>query len=123
MRDRVDLHDEGPDSERDSDLPPYISLREVTPEHEYFHSRLKALDGPLPSRPVPVRKKLTLPDPKVFGDLLAGSGKQEAATTMGFTRLLRNLEIGRASCRERVCQDVSISVVGVSLKKKQQHHT
>src|SRR3546814_16877913 len=27
-------------------------------------------------------------------------------------------EIGRASCRERVCQSVSISVVAVSLKKK-----
>src|SRR3546814_11614206 len=27
-------------------------------------------------------------------------------------------EIGRASCRERVCQYVSISVVAVSLKKK-----
>src|SRR3546814_21090704 len=30
------------------------------------------------------------------------------------------LEIGRASCRERVCQYVSISVVAVSLKKKYQ---
>src|SRR3546814_11832312 len=28
-------------------------------------------------------------------------------------------EIGRASCRERVCQYVSISVVPVALKKKQ----
>src|SRR3546814_17012614 len=28
------------------------------------------------------------------------------------------IEIGRASCRERVCQDGSISVVAVSLKKK-----
>src|SRR3546814_18692458 len=28
-------------------------------------------------------------------------------------------KIGRASCRERVCQDVSISVVAVLLKKKQ----
>src|SRR3546814_12916332 len=28
-------------------------------------------------------------------------------------------QIGRASCRERVCQYVSISVVVVSLKKKQ----
>src|SRR3546814_11567402 len=28
------------------------------------------------------------------------------------------LEIGRASCRERVCQYVLISVVAVSLKKK-----
>src|SRR3546814_17797348 len=27
-------------------------------------------------------------------------------------------EIGRASCRERVCQSVSISVVAVTLKKK-----
>src|SRR3546814_14771086 len=27
-------------------------------------------------------------------------------------------EIGRASCRERVCQDVEISVVAVSLKQK-----
>src|SRR3546814_15678878 len=32
-------------------------------------------------------------------------------------RALRQ-EIGRASCRERVCQYVSISVVAVSLKKK-----
>src|SRR3546814_20877980 len=31
------------------------------------------------------------------------------------------VEIGRASCRERVCQYVSISVVAVSLKKK--NHT
>src|SRR3546814_21075053 len=29
------------------------------------------------------------------------------------------LKIGRASCRERVCQYVSISVVAVSLKKKE----
>src|SRR3546814_10996724 len=29
-------------------------------------------------------------------------------------------EIGRASCRERVCQYVVFSVVAVSLKKKQQ---
>src|SRR3546814_12842333 len=29
-----------------------------------------------------------------------------------------NAEIGRASCRERVCQYVSISVVAVALKKK-----
>src|SRR3546814_18112587 len=29
-------------------------------------------------------------------------------------------EIGRASCRERVCQYVSLSVVAVSLKQKKQ---
>src|SRR3546814_16195423 len=31
-------------------------------------------------------------------------------------------KIGRASCRERECQYVSISVVAVSLKKKQKNH-
>src|SRR3546814_9373083 len=33
-----------------------------------------------------------------------------------------NVEIGRASCRARVCQYVSISVVAVSLKKKCKHY-
>src|SRR3546814_14254658 len=32
-------------------------------------------------------------------------------------------EIGRASCRERVCQYVSISVVAVTLKKQQKQTT
>src|SRR3546814_17824848 len=32
-------------------------------------------------------------------------------------------EIGRASCRERVCQYVSISVVAVSIKKKSNNKT
>src|SRR3546814_13523387 len=36
-----------------------------------------------------------------------------------YLKALINFEIGRASCRERVCQYVSISVVAVSLKKKQ----
>src|SRR3546814_16782364 len=36
----------------------------------------------------------------------------------GSNEIQRNIEIGRASCRERVCQYVSISVVAVSLKKK-----
>src|SRR3546814_14723799 len=33
----------------------------------------------------------------------------------------RQLQIGRASCRERVCQYVKISVVAVSFKKKKEH--
>src|SRR3546814_16291331 len=36
------------------------------------------------------------------------------------TRARGCAEIGRASCRERVCQYVSISVVAVSLKNKKQ---
>src|SRR3546814_11624201 len=38
-------------------------------------------------------------------------------TETGVHRLVR--KIGRASCRERVCQYVEISVVAVYLKKKQ----
>src|SRR3546814_12189249 len=37
--------------------------------------------------------------------------------------VLRIIQIGRASCRERVCQYVLISVVAVSLKKKNYYHT
>src|SRR3546814_19362079 len=40
------------------------------------------------------------------------------AFTEGSRALALWTEIGRASCRERVCQYVSISVVSVSLKKK-----
>src|SRR3546814_11342317 len=39
-------------------------------------------------------------------------------TAFGRVDLLDAEEIGRASCRERVCQYVSISVVAVSLKNK-----
>src|SRR3546814_11296936 len=49
----------------------------------------------------------------VFLSLVTGIGLG------GFTRPLTLLEIGRASCRERGCQYVEISVVAVSLKKKQ----
>src|SRR3546814_20368713 len=35
----------------------------------------------------------------------------------------RPSQIGRESCRARVCQDVQISVVAVSLKKKNERHT
>src|SRR3546814_14802404 len=38
--------------------------------------------------------------------------------TLAADKLPGGREIGRASCRERVCQYVSISVVPVSLKKK-----
>ena len=92
LRERLYLHDEVPEEAlADGAEPPYISLRPGTPEHEYLHSRLKVLDGSLPSRPVPLRRPLELPDDGAFAELLAGSGSQSVSTTMGFTRLLRNL--------------------------------
>src|SRR3546814_14321150 len=49
-------------------------------------------------------------------DMQLSSRNMEA---LGVRRLhLTYRKIGRASCRERVCQYVSISVVAVSLKKK-----
>src|SRR3546814_11132013 len=58
-----------------------------------------------------------------FGDAfhLVGDGAELFVEGDAF-QLLR-VEIGRASCRERVCQYVSISVVAVSLKNKIQSHS
>src|SRR3546814_16466499 len=58
---------------------------------------------------------------EVAGDL--AQPRQEAGRVLQALEVLPGgeegiLEIGRASCRERVCQYVSISVVAVSLKKK-----
>src|SRR3546814_12963435 len=50
--------------------------------------------------------------------------RHSADAIIAFVRQQGLAEIGRASCRERVCQSVSISVGAVSLKKKkhQQQH-
>src|SRR3546814_14461501 len=50
----------------------------------------------------------------------SGSSRSRASTSSPRANAARR-EIGRASCRERVCQYVSISVVTVSLKKKRKH--
>src|SRR3546814_15951425 len=52
----------------------------------------------------------------IQGDIDAGLTDFETAS---FDHVVMTQEIGRASCRERVCQYVSISVFAVSLKKKQ----
>src|SRR3546814_17974071 len=55
-----------------------------------------------------------------FPDLQRGRPRQDELAWL-FTKvgLRPEAKIGRASCRERVCQYVSISVVAVSLKQKQ----
>src|SRR3546814_11423729 len=62
-------------------------------------------------------------DPKeVFGDVEEKTAEPKLVTLV--QKLIDALQapwdpaIGRASCRARVCQDVSISVVDVSLKKE-----
>src|SRR3546814_11152718 len=52
--------------------------------------------------------------------LLASTDHLRYSTTQGTNALVerKGPKIGRASCRERVCQYVEIAVVAVSLKKK-----
>src|SRR3546814_11125723 len=64
------------------------------------------------------------------GILISEGDRSQAIWTLrgglDWSRVVLQMEIGRASCRERVCQYVSISVVAVSFKKKgkeQQNNT
>ncbi|MGH9028221.1 MAG: pyruvate dehydrogenase (acetyl-transferring), homodimeric type, partial [Acidimicrobiales bacterium] len=90
LRDRLYLEDEVPDEALEAEVPPYYRPPEGSPAHEYLEARRKVLAGPLPARVVRANPG-ELPDPRVFADLLGGSGSQAASTTMAFTRLLRNL--------------------------------
>ena len=98
LRDRLYLQEEIPDEALDAEHPPYYRPPEGSPAHEYLLARRKVLAGPLPSRLVRPNPSAP-PGPKVFADLLSGSGKQAASTTMAFARLLRSLvrdpEVGK----------------------------
>jgi pyruvate dehydrogenase E1 component len=92
LRERLHLQEEVPDASLADDRdPPYITLSEDSEARQYMMQRRQALDGSLPKRVVRIKRKLELPSKAAFDELLAGSGKQAASTTTGFTRLLRNL--------------------------------
>lgn len=91
LRDRLHLEESITDEMLDADLPPYFRPGEGSPITEYLKARRRALDGPLPSREVKIRRPISLPKPSAFDELLSGSGAQAASTTTAFTRLLRNL--------------------------------
>jgi len=100
FRDRLYLQEEIPDEALAEDRePPYFRPAPDSPEARYLTERRQALDGPLPSRVVRVRRPLALPSAEPFHEFDAGSGKQAVSTTTAFTRLLRNLcrdgEFGR----------------------------
>jgi pyruvate dehydrogenase E1 component len=88
FRDRLYL--EIPDSALEAELPPYYHPGEKSDEIQYMQERRAALGGYLPKRVVRARP-LTLPEDKVYEELLKGSGKQTIATTMAFVRLLKDL--------------------------------
>jgi pyruvate dehydrogenase E1 component len=91
LRERLSLQDEIPDSLLSGDEPPYYRPPEDSVEYQYMMERRRALGGPLPKRVTTAKKPLQLPDESVFTEFTQGSGEQAVSTTMGFTRLLRNL--------------------------------
>ena len=91
LRDRLYMHDEIPDDAFDGDLPPYFRPAEDSIEYQYMMERRRALGGSIPKRRTSPRKPLPLPAAGAFAELEKGSGNNAVSTTMGFTRLLRNL--------------------------------
>ncbi|MGH9270475.1 MAG: pyruvate dehydrogenase (acetyl-transferring), homodimeric type, partial [Ilumatobacteraceae bacterium] len=91
LRDRLYLHDEIPEDSIHADDPPYFVPAPDSIEYQYMMERRQALGGSLPKRSTRAKKPLQLPGDAPFKELRGGSGEQAVSTTMGFTRLLRNL--------------------------------
>jgi len=96
MRDRLYLHDEIPESALDGDDTPYFRPAKDSIEYQYMMERRKALGGSVPKRTIRYKSPVALPDDSAFAELRKGSGEQSVSTTMGFTRLLRNLARDKA---------------------------
>jgi pyruvate dehydrogenase E1 component len=90
FRDRLFLQDEIPDEALESPLPPYYRPDPDSPAAKYMAERRRQLGGALPRR-INHPNTVEPPAAATFADLLSGSGKQSASTTMAFSRLLRNL--------------------------------
>ncbi len=91
LRDTLHLHNEISDEALEADDAPYYRPPVDSPEFQYLKERQAALAGPVPSRTTATRVPIELPGPAPFEEVAAGSGDQEASTTMAFTRLLRGL--------------------------------
>jgi pyruvate dehydrogenase E1 component len=96
LRDTLHLEEEIPDSALLADEPPYYRPPHDSVEYQYMMERRRTLGGSVPRRSTAVRKPITLPDPQAFAEFDNGSGEQAVSTTMGFTRLLRNLARDKA---------------------------
>ena len=91
LRDRLHLNEEISDTALEADEPPYYRPPEDSVEYQYMIERRRALGGSMPRRSTVARKILTLPSDDAFKEFENGSSAQSVSTTMGFTRLLRNL--------------------------------
>ncbi|MFZ9891702.1 MAG: pyruvate dehydrogenase (acetyl-transferring), homodimeric type, partial [Ilumatobacteraceae bacterium] len=91
LRDRLHLNEEISDADLEAEDPPYYRPPVDSVEYQYMIERRRALGGAMPRRTTTVRKAISLPSDEVFKEFETGSGDQSVSTTMGFTRLLRNL--------------------------------
>jgi len=91
LRDRLDLQDEISDDDLESGEPPYLRFAEDSPEYRYLMDRRASLNGPVPTRTLPIRTPMELPEDEAFVEFDDGSGDVEVSTTGAFTRLLRSL--------------------------------
>ncbi len=91
MRTRLHLEEEIPDAALEAQDPPYFRPATDSVEYQYMMERRLALGGSLPRRVVRTRRPILLPFNNAFEEFDAGSDGQAVSTTMGFTRLLRNL--------------------------------
>ncbi len=85
---RIPISDE--ELEKDLYNPPYYHPGPDAPEIKYMLERRAELGGFLPARKN-TQPEIELPDQKVYKSLKKGSGKQMAATTMTFVRLMKDL--------------------------------
>ncbi|MFD1214720.1 pyruvate dehydrogenase (acetyl-transferring), homodimeric type, partial [Arthrobacter sp. GCM10027362] len=85
---RIPISDE--QLEADPYRPPYYHPGPDAPEIRYLLERRAALGGSVPERRTR-HTPLHLPDEKAYEVAKRGSGKQQAATTMAFVRLLKDL--------------------------------
>ncbi|MFM8521798.1 MAG: pyruvate dehydrogenase (acetyl-transferring), homodimeric type, partial [Acidimicrobiaceae bacterium] len=91
LRDRLHLNEEISDADLEAEDPPYYRPPVDSVEYQYMIERRRALGGAMPRRTTTVRKAISLPSDDAFKEFETGSGDQSVSTTMGFTRLLRNL--------------------------------
>ncbi|GAB6859530.1 pyruvate dehydrogenase (acetyl-transferring), homodimeric type [Microbacterium xylanilyticum] len=77
--------------EADPYQPPYYHPGQDAPEIRYMQERRRALGGYLPERRPNASGEIALPDAKAYEVAARGSGKQQAATTMAFVRVLKDL--------------------------------
>ena len=85
---RIPISDE--ELEKDLYGAPYYHPGEDSEEIKYLLARREELGGFVPDRPH-AQQEIALPSDKAFASGKKGSGKQAAATTMAFVRILKDL--------------------------------